>query len=127
MRKFILAAIALVFSLSIAVEAYSDSAEPTKTTVLIAIEKSYKGSLPRSVTLSPISCLYICGTLHFNFSSDIGQMTITVTNSLTGEQWFEMADAIDGSAEIAISDESGEYTILIETESGITYFGSFVL
>lgn len=81
---------------------------------------------PRHIVFSPIECYYYSGVLYFMFSSDIGDVEISVTSETN--TWMKTIETSDGMGEICISDGgAGSYTIEILTEYGERFVGRFIL
>lgn len=73
-------------------------------------------------TLIPIVCVYVDGEVQLTLLEDLGEMTLTVTNQTTGEQWSAM-----NALRLQTSTVSGMYFVEIVTEDGTTYYGSYTL
>ena len=88
-----------------------------------------EGDDPNSLGTVPISCEYIEDTpgLVFNFYSDLGNVSITITNLLTGEIVSRVVDTQLGIVNIPISGSAGYYYISIITPSGLYYHGQFTI
>ncbi|WP_295935613.1 DUF3244 domain-containing protein [uncultured Alistipes sp.] len=110
---------------------FADIQQSTGKTDIIVIKDSSGDESelprPRNIVLVPIVAYYEAGIVHLNFMEDIGQLTVEVVNTTTGEQWFEMGDSADGGMNIHVSGEYGNYVLYIETESGATFSGNFTL
>ena len=66
-------------------------------------------------------------SLMFSFYSDLGNVTITITNLITGEIVSRVVDTQLGIINIPISGNAGYYYISIMTSSGQNYHGQFTL
>ena len=88
-----------------------------------------EGDDPNSLALVPIACEYIddIPSLMFSFYSDLGNVTITITNLITGEIVSRVVDTQLGIINIPISGNAGYYYISIMTSSGQNYHGQFTL
>jgi hypothetical protein len=53
---------------------------------------------------------------------EVGEITLTVTNQLTGEQW-----SVENALILQASNASGTYWVQIETEDGSIYYGTYTL
>lgn len=94
-----------------------------KKPVDIELEKgdpSKKDSHPR--TFIPITCVYVDGEVQLSLLGEVGELTLTVTNQTTGEQW-----SIVNGLLLSTSTASGNYYVQIETEDGSSYYGTFSL
>ena len=76
---------------------------------------------------SDITAFYQDGVIYLQFAYDMGNVEITVTNEMTGEQWSQIDDSAYGSATIATSTTAGDYYITIVTDDAICYSGSYSL
>lgn len=88
-----------------------------------------EGDDPNSLAPVPIACEYIddIPSLMFSFYSDLGNVTITITNLITGEIVSRVVDTQLGIVNIPISGNAGYYYISIMTSSGQYYHGQFTL
>lgn len=112
------------------VSAFRMSAEEENAKVKIPLEFVPGTKLNRTLIQEQISCHYyeIMTGIVTNVSSDLGDVTLTVTNISTGEVWYDMFDS--GTAPqyfLPISDSDGIYEIVYTTESGAMYEGSFII
>lgn len=81
---------------------------------------------PRHIVFSPIECYYYSGVLYFMFSSDIGDVEISVTSETN--TWMKTLETSDGMGEICItSGGAGSYSVEIVTEYGECFVGTFNL
>ena len=61
-------------------------------------------------------------------SSDLGEVSLTVTNLSTGETWYDTFDSSSTPQVVTpISGSTGTYEIVYITESGEVYEGNFML
>ena len=79
-----------------------------------------KDRYPR--TLIPIVCVYVDGEVRLTLLEDLGEMTLTVTNQATGEQW-----SAENALTLQVSTATGTYLVQITTEDGSTYYGTYTL
>ena len=94
-----------------------------KKPVSVELEKGNsdkKDRYPR--TLIPIVCVYVDGEVQLTLLGDLGELTLTVTNQTTGEQWSAM-----NALRLQTSTVSGMYFVEIVTEDGTTYYGTYTL
>ena len=73
-------------------------------------------------TLIPIVCVYVDGEVRLTLLEDLGEMTLTVSNQTTGEQWSAM-----NALRLQTSTVTGTYLVQITTEDGSTYYGTYTL
>ena len=74
-----------------------------------------------------IMAYYQNGVVYLQFTYDMGEVEITVTNESTGDVWQQTEDSAFGSASITTSTSAGDYYITIVTLDGSCYSGSFSL
>ncbi len=88
-----------------------------------------EGNDPQGHSLIPISCEYssISSALVFYFYTDIGLVSIVVTNLVTGECESGTVNSQFGVVSFPITGGSGRYQLSISTQNGETYNGWFVL
>lgn len=79
-------------------------------------------SKDRPRTLIPILCYYDNGTVYLQLLGNIGELTLTVTNQTTGEQW-----SAANSLSLDVPTTSGTYLVQIVTEDGTLYYGTYTL
>lgn len=103
-------------------------AENKSETHEIVIIKQDKKQQPRTPDFgSDITAYYQDGVVYLQFSYDMGEVDVTVTNETTGEMWQQTEDSAFGSVAIATSATAGSYTVTIVTDDGVCYSGSFAL
>lgn len=114
---------------------------PLSASVLNADEKKNKQEIPltpivdggtendnRSLIQLPIECHYLgmINAVVTTVWSDLGDVTLTVTNCSTGNVWYNSFDsALEPQTMLPISGDSGTYQIVYITESGGIYEGTF--
>lgn len=83
-------------------------------------------TIPRPLSLNvDIEATYVDGTLTFLFNRDLGNADIVVTNTTTGESWYDGVNGV-GSTVITLSGDEGCYEIYIYTDCG-DYSGTFII
>lgn len=83
-------------------------------------------TIPRPLSLNvDIEATYVDGTLTFVFNVDLGNADIVVTNTTTGESWYDGVNGV-GSTVITLSGDEGCYEIYIYTDCG-DYSGTFII
>ena len=75
--------------------------------------------------LQDIEATYLDAEIFFVFNVDLGNADIVVTNTTTGESWYEGVNGV-GSTVITLSGVEGCYEIYIYTDCG-DYTGTFVI
>ena len=89
-----------------------------------------KKQLNRSLFQNPIVCNYynVMTCIVTMVSSDLGEISLTITNCSTGEMWCDEFDSSTESQTILpISGDYGIYEVVYITESGDVYEGSFTI
>ena len=120
--KRILGLLAMLLSLQVFAGTMKNKVDEDKP-VNVALEKgnsSNKDTHPR--TLIPITCVYVDGMVQLTLLGDLGEITLTVTNQMTGEQWSAVDTLI-----LPTSTASGSYLVQIITEDGNMYWGTYTL
>ena len=115
---------------------------PLSASVLNADEPPHKQDIPlypidpeggkdiRSQIQHPIECHYLGMINAFVTTvwSDLGDVTLTVTNCSTGSVWYDSFNSsMEPQAFLAISGEPGTYKIIYITESGGIYKGALTI
>lgn len=80
---------------------------------------------PRTIVNNDIEAYYSYGELYFIFNVNLGNADIVVTNTTTGESWYDGVNGI-GSTVITLSGDEGYYIIHIYTDYG-EYYGEFII
>lgn len=120
--KRILALTLLLFSLQLSAGTVSSDEQENKVVnvKLAQGEPDDTGKHPR--TLIPITCVYVDGTVQLTILENLGEMELFVTNQTTGEQWSTVNNWV-----LQTSTAAGVYLVEIVTESGDTYWGTYIL
>ena len=106
------------------------SADDENAKMKIPLEVEPSKHFTRSLIEEPISCHYygMLTSIVTTFASDLGDVTLTVTNTSTGEVWYDVFDSgTDPQAILPISGTPGFYEITYITSSGDVYEGSFTI
>ena len=106
---------------------YADD-ENAATKIQLKIETSTKHV--RSLIDEPIVCHYsgIMTAFISTFASDLGDVTLTITNTSTGETWYDIYDSsIESFCILEVSGTSGVYEVEYITESCDIYYGNFTI
>ena len=74
-----------------------------------------------------MDCIYsiLDKTIYITFSEDIGEVAVEVTNTTTGESYYEYVVSANGQSVITIAGTEGEYLLQMTTEGGDLYEGVF--
>lgn len=125
--KFILILLAVLLPLS-ALIVNADEKEQGQKIPLTKIKGDFNYN--RSLIQLPIECCYM-GIMDFiltTFSSDLGEVTLEVVNTSTGENSCDIFDSgMTPQYLLPISGNSGYYTITYITETGDIYEGTLTL
>ena len=84
----------------------------------------------RSLVQLPVECCYfrMMNIIVTTVLSDVGDVTLTVTNCSTGSVWHSSFDsAMEPQTMLTLSGDSGIYQIMYIIESGSTYVGNFTI
>lgn len=76
---------------------------------------------PRNIIYVPVEGLYYDSVVTIDFAEDLGDATVTVTNTTTGESWSESGNSADGQVVVDIEAATGSYMVVIETTRGAYY------
>lgn len=126
MRKTLLLLLALLLPLS----AFKMKADDEDAVMKIPLYAEEGTNLNRSLIQLPIECCYIgmMNSLVTTVWSDLGDVTITVTNCSTGSVWYDTFDsALESQTVLPLSGEPGIYQIVYITGSGGVYEGNFTI
>ena len=125
--KFILLFLAVFLPLSV-FQLNADEKKPEQKIPLTKTKGDYNYN--RSLTQLPVECCYM-GMMNLiltTFSSDLGEVTLEVINTSTGETSYDIFDSgLTPQSVLPISGNSGYYTITYITETGDIYEGSLTL
>ena len=109
------------------VYASDDSGNNDKHTIIIK-KKKYEDPTSDVTPLSfrnDIEANYYYGVVTFVVNKDLGDSDIVVTNTTTGESWYDSVNGA-GATSIALSGNEGYYEIYIYTDCG-DYSGTFII
>ena len=104
--------------------------EDNKAEMKIPLELSPETRFGRSLTSESVECYFygIVPMIRTNVSSDLGDVSLTVTNCSTGEVWYDFFDSsLEPQTYLPISGSEGIYEIVYITESGDIYEGGFTI
>lgn len=125
MRKILLL-MAVLLPLSL----FGMNDENEKVVMKIPLELDLEEKLNRLLIPVPIEsyCYVMMNTIITNVFSDLGEISLTVTNHSTGEVWYDIFDSgVQSQAATPISGTPGWYEIVYTTATGEVYEGSFIL
>lgn len=133
MKKFILFFVSILFVASPFVALADDDEQtppPPPPQEEIVFGKPLPNPDPGKINprgLAPISGLYADGVLMIDFAENLGNVSVTVVNTTTGDMWFESDDSALGTISIAITPYPGNYFVTVETQTDGVYIGEFIL
>ena len=125
MRKILLL-MAVLLPLSL----FGMNDENEKVVMKIPLELDLEEKLNRLLIPVPIEsyCYVMMNTIITNVFSDLGEISLTVTNHSTGEVWYDTFDSgVQSQAATPISGTPGYYQVIYQIESGNMYYGYFIL
>ena len=126
MKKLIFYLMALLLPLS----AFEMSADDENAVMKIPLELDIEQNFERQVGAMLVECYYygMMNTIITNVWSDLGNVTLTITNCSTGSVWYDTFDsALEPQTVLILSGEPGIYEIVYITESGGVYEGTFTI
>ena len=121
----------LITALLLPLFAFDMSADDEKVVERIPLGLEIEKRLERTPSHIPVECyLYkMMSTIQtVVLSSDLGNVSLTVTNCSTGEVWYDFFDsAMEPQNYLPISGSDGIYEVVYITESGNVYEGTFTI
>ena len=102
--------------------------ENAKMKIPLKMESSTKHT--RGLVEEELTCHYVgmMNSLVTTVWSDLGDVTLTVTNCSTGSVWYDSFDSVlEPQTALLLSGEPGIYQIVYITESGGVYEGTFTI
>ena len=129
MKKFLVLILSVLCLANIGTQAKPDNLAQNPSIPIIVVNPTPDNPQPKSPGMSDIYCSYSEQTacLDFTFSTNLGNLTITVVNTSSGEVVSATVDSSTGYAAIPISGDPGYYVISIVSGGGNSYYGSFTL
>lgn len=110
--------------------AFEMSADDKTAVIKIPLKIDVEQNLNRSLVQDPIeSCYYGMNQSVFTtVYSDLGIVHLTITNTSTGEVWYDTFDS-GASPQVStmISGTPGYYEVVYVVDSGISHNGSFII
>lgn len=120
----------LLTALLLPLFAFEMIADEDKAEMKIPLYVSTNDQLNRSLTSESVECYFygIVPMIRTSVSSDLGDVSLTVTNCSTGEVWYDFFDSsLEPQTYLPISGSEGIYEIVYITESGDIYEGGFTI
>ena len=106
------------------------SADDENAKMKIPLRMESTGKHVRDLIQEPLICHYygMLTSIVTTFTSDLGDVTLTVTNTSTGEVWYDVFDSgTDPQTVLPISVTDGLYEIVYTTEAGDVYEGTLII
>lgn len=121
--------ISLLFSLMFFLPSFSMPSSPSEDgPVVIRIKNGgIDDGGPRVPALVPIQGIIVDSRIYLYFSSDLGDVDVTLEEATCGSIMHTVVDASSPYATIPFSGDAGDYTITFTLENGAEYVGSFLL
>ena len=127
--KFLLIFLSVFLPLSVFAQNHDDNTDREKIPLTHVVDGSPDKD-NRSLIQLPIECHYLgmMDSVVTTVWSDLGDVTLSVTNCSTGSVWYDSFDsAQEPQTALPLSGEPGIYQIVYITESGGVYEGSFTI
>ena len=118
----------LILAVLLSLSVFNMNADENEEVIKIVLRKEQGTKLERDVSFSFIESFYygISSCVQIIALSDIGEVSVTVTNCSSGESWYESFDsAAQPQTFIQISGTPGLYQVTYITENGDVYEGNF--
>lgn len=112
--------------LAISVVAKGESSNNEQLPIELTRTEKKETIVPRTPSYIPIECIYNYGTLEFSFFEDLGEISISITNLTNGQCDTAPIDTSVGYTIINVSQNSGEYMIVISSTT-TEYYGYYEL
>lgn len=126
MKKTILTTLCVLFSVCALFAQTPDSNPDFDFSVEIHPNPKPKPTIrPKTIVNNDIEAYYLYGELSLTFNVDLGNADIVVTNTTTGESWYDSVNGV-GATSITLSGDEGYYEIYIYTDCG-DYTGTFII
>ena len=106
------------------------SADDENAKMKIPLRMESTGKHVRDLIQEPLICHYygMLTSIVTTFASHLGDVTQTVTNTSTGEIWYDVFDSCtDPQTILPISGTPGLYEIVYTTQSGDVYEGILII
>lgn len=110
--------------------AFEMSADEEPAVMKIPLEILPGNNLTRNFAEENLECYYCddMSTITTTFFDDLGIVHLTITNTATGEVWYDTLDSgVQSHAVTPISGTPGYYQVIYQIESGNMYYGYFIL
>ncbi len=104
-----------------------ETGNPEEATVVVEKENETE-NLIRGLVI-PFEMCYRSGELLVEFYDEIGDLSVSVINTVTGEMWSDVvtSSAGFGTMSLETTNPSGDYQLMIEDGLGHSYIGYFSL
>ncbi|MBR4043852.1 MAG: DUF3244 domain-containing protein [Bacteroidaceae bacterium] len=104
------------------------SDDKKKEDIVLDEKKSWDNSdLPRSLDRLVWTCYYENGSVYLNVPFEMDSVTLTVTNTTTGEVWTLRQEFVLGWISLPTSEVQGNYMVEVKTKHHGEYMGFYNL
>lgn len=103
------------------------SSDDKENIVLDEKESWNESDKPRSLDKIVWTCYFENGSVYLNIPFEVGCVSLTVTNMVTGEVWSFRQESGWGWISLPTSEVSGNYRVEVKTESHGDYIGYYTL
>lgn len=113
-------------SMVLGINTYSNDSQK-KDIVLDKTDTWDESDKPRSLDRLIWTCYYENGGVYLNVPFEMGSVTLTVTNLVTGETWNYRQESGFGWIVLPATQSKGNYQVEVATESNGNYIGYYNL
>lgn len=107
----------LIASSSVVLGMNSNCDEKKKEDIVLDEKNSWENSdLPRSLDMLIWTCYYENGSVYLNVPFEMDSVTLTVTNTTTGEVWTLPQESVLGWISLPTSEVQGNYMVEVKTK-----------
>ena len=127
-KSLVLFLMLLIASSSVVLGMNSNCDEKKKEDIVLDEKNSWENSdLPRSLDMLVWTCYYENGSVYLNVPFEMDSVTMTVTNTTTGEVWTLQQEFVLGWISLPTSEVQGNYMVEVKTEHHGEYIGYYDL
>ena len=123
MKKFFLS-LAVILGIGAALLPVISGKNQTPVQIVVS-QQDQGGQVPRMPGVSPISGFVFIDTIYLQFSENLGDVTVSLSETSTGQLLSTVVDSSNGYAIIPFSGDTGCYTLTFILENGASYIGRF--
>lgn len=128
-KSFVILLMMLMGSTSIILgtDTYNDDSQKKNVALETKNTPWNESDRPRSLEMLTWVCYYENGRVYLNVPFEMGSVSLTVTNLVTGETWYYIQESGFGWTVLPTSQAQGNYRVVVETESYGEYIGYYNL